>query len=719
MIDRKIGKIKVLRGTDSQRKLIPFEEGELIYSIDKKLLFIGDGNEKGGILVSNKNYVKNSLGEPPIVPNEAQHGDLIFDKSSKRTYITKFNGLSYELILIADANCGAILQNEINDINSKLLVLLDCVMPRPTPIIPPDPSKLSWYTQPTDILINNGDTLTLTSSAAGGTGLVYYNWRKTSGSSIISTNKDLIISNIQIPDAGSYYCVSNNATDSITSRNAIVSIIPPPVIPPVIPPSPLIFSWYIQPTDILINIGDTLTLTSSAAGGGSGYVSYKWRKISDINIISSNKDLIITNAQITDADSYYCIASNSITSITSRNAIVYFNPPPVAPPNPPPLLWSREPAPNISIFLGDTITLTSSAVGGIGAISYNWRRVDKDPIPATTTDKDLIITNAKLDDFTTYYCVASNYTSAITSRNATVSFAKAPTVHPPSLTLVWDTEPFDTDVKFNEKAEFSASANGLGTITYLWKRRDGNIIKTSDSTLADISINNCEASDVATYYCIASNSTESITSRDATLNILGSIDTFILAEDGDFVLSELSDFINWETSSLNPPVIITQPRSLVTTSLVSVRFTITANGSAPISYQWRIGGVDIIGETGTSYTISKPTKDITDITCKVSNLIGNVVSSSVNLQMGIITSIVTQPTSQVVSIGSAATFTVVANGSGTISYQWKKNGSDISGATSNTYTISSVKSTDTGNYVCYISNTYGSITTNSVILAIK
>ena len=39
MIDQRIGKIKVRRGTDLQRKLVTFEEGELVYSIDKKRLY--------------------------------------------------------------------------------------------------------------------------------------------------------------------------------------------------------------------------------------------------------------------------------------------------------------------------------------------------------------------------------------------------------------------------------------------------------------------------------------------------------------------------------------------------------------------------------------------------------------------------------------------------------------------------------------------------------
>ena len=48
MIDRKIGKIKVRRGTDSQRITNIFEDGEVIYSVDKKRIFVGDDTTLSG-----------------------------------------------------------------------------------------------------------------------------------------------------------------------------------------------------------------------------------------------------------------------------------------------------------------------------------------------------------------------------------------------------------------------------------------------------------------------------------------------------------------------------------------------------------------------------------------------------------------------------------------------------------------------------------------------
>jgi hypothetical protein len=72
----------------------------------------------------------------------------------------------------------------------------------------------------------------------------------------------------------------------------------------------------------------------------------------------------------------------------------------------------------------------------------------------------------------------------------------------------------------------------------------------------------------------------------------------------------------------------------------------------------------------------------------------SIVSDATNSTLGISLNgtgmaglaITTQPASQTVTSGHTATFSVAAVGSGTLTYQWKKEGTGISGATSATYT---------------------------------
>lgn len=66
--------------------------------------------------------------------------------------------------------------------------------------------------------------------------------------------------------------------------------------------------------------------------------------------------------------------------------------------------------------------------------------------------------------------------------------------------------------------------------------------------------------------------------------------------------------------------------------------------------------------------------------------------------------ITTQPTTQHACVGFSTSFTVAATaaGGGALSYQWLKNNAEITGATSSTYTISSVAAGDTGRYSCVV-----------------
>ncbi len=80
--------------------------------------------------------------------------------------------------------------------------------------------------------------------------------------------------------------------------------------------------------------------------------------------------------------------------------------------------------------------------------------------------------------------------------------------------------------------------------------------------------------------------------------------------------------------------------------------------------------------------------------------------------------ITTQPASQFVTVGHSVTFTVAASGSPTPTLQWKKNGVNISGANSSSYTIASVVTGDAGSYTVIATNSAGSATSNAAVLTL-
>ena len=80
--------------------------------------------------------------------------------------------------------------------------------------------------------------------------------------------------------------------------------------------------------------------------------------------------------------------------------------------------------------------------------------------------------------------------------------------------------------------------------------------------------------------------------------------------------------------------------------------------------------------------------------------------------------ITTQPQPQSVAPGSPATFTVVAGGAPTLTYQWRKNSNNIIGATSATYNIPSASLGDQGFYSVIVSNGLGTATSTNAFLTV-
>ncbi len=83
-----------------------------------------------------------------------------------------------------------------------------------------------------------------------------------------------------------------------------------------------------------------------------------------------------------------------------------------------------------------------------------------------------------------------------------------------------------------------------------------------------------------------------------------------------------------------------------------------------------------------------------------------------------IPSITVPPASLAVSETGTATFSVTATGSVPLSYQWRKDGTNLSGATSPTLTLANVTAADEGNYDVVVSNHLGSATSASAALTI-
>ncbi|RBW52111.1 YCF48-related protein [Marinobacter sp. F3R11] len=81
--------------------------------------------------------------------------------------------------------------------------------------------------------------------------------------------------------------------------------------------------------------------------------------------------------------------------------------------------------------------------------------------------------------------------------------------------------------------------------------------------------------------------------------------------------------------------------------------------------------------------------------------------------------ITSQPANQSVVVGSSARFSVAATGSGTLSYQWQRDGSDIAGAQGSSYTLAAAALTDAGaSFTVRVSDDSTSVVSAAAILTV-
>ncbi len=278
--------------------------------------------------------------------------------------------------------------------------------------------------------------------------------------------------------------------------------------------------------------------------------------------------------------------------------------------------------------------------------------------------------------------------SALLAACSSSGSSSGDTATAPSIT----TQPGNVAVDDGGSATFTVAASGTG-LAYQWRRGTTTI---GGATAASYTLNPATLADNgATFSVVVSNSGGGVTSSDATLTV-----------------------------NAVAPTITMQPSDATRAVGAAVTFDVIAAGSAPLSYQWQRNGTDISGATSSSYTISsvQPANQGDEYTVVVTNVAGSATSGAATLTVTVTAippTISAQPQSQTVLQNASATFTVTASGSAPLSYQWRRNGVDISGANSNSYTLSSAAYPgDNGAVFTVVVSGAGSVTSDPATLTV-
>ncbi|MDA3912335.1 MAG: immunoglobulin domain-containing protein, partial [Bacteroidales bacterium] len=209
-----------------------------------------------------------------------------------------------------------------------------------------------------------------------------------------------------------------------------------------------------------------------------------------------------------------------------------------------------------------------------------------------------------------------------------------------------------------------AASGGTPSLTYQWYRNGSSISGATSTSYSATSAGN--------YYCIAS----------ASGSGCGS------AQTNTVTVTVVAD-----------PAITSQPVGGTICTGGSRTLSMAASGGTPsLTYQWYKNGSSISGATSTSYSATSAGNYYCIASASGSGC-GNAQTSTVTVTVVADPAITSQPAGGTICTGGSRTLSMAASGgTPSLTYQWYRNGSSISGAISTSYSATSA-----GNYYCIAS----------------
>lgn len=328
---------------------------------------------------------------------------------------------------------------------------------------------------------------------------------------------------------------------------------------------------------------------------------------------------------------------------------------------------------NETVVAGTT-ALLAPATTGTPTPSYQWRSNGTNLIGATNASLSLPNVQYSQNGFS-YSLVASNYVGMITN-SMTLTVIVTPSISG----LTNQAAAVGSDVTL------AGTVSGVPTPTLQWRREGTNL---TGATSSSYFVPNAQTGDSGNYSLVASNSAGIVT-NSMTLTV--------------------------SSSDVAPSITGPTDQTVIQTS--NATFTASVSGLPLPTLQWRANGANIPGATSPSLIVSNVQYSQNGFVYSLvaSNNAGQATNSA-TLYVLVPPAISQPPTNLAVTVGSPATFNVVATGAPAVKYQWSKNGSPIANATNSSYSIASVSGADNGTvFSVTVTNSVGTVTSSNASL---
>jgi hypothetical protein len=496
-----------------------------------------------------------------------------------------------------------------------------------------------------------------------GSAPISYQWRKDGVAIAGATLAAYPIPSVALTHAGTYSVLVRNSLSNALSDAVILKVSVPPVVAPLITQQPLSKS---------VLSGASVTFYTAASG--SAPLSYQWRKDGVSIPGATNPSFTLVSAGLSEAGSYSVVVSNAASFVISSNAVLAVAKPEVRAP----LITTQPQAKNVSV--GSVVAL-SVVASGTEPFTYQWK---KDGVSVSgATNFTLEFSPVEIRHAGSYNVVVANQAGNAISDEVVLG------VNPPTGPSI-SIQPQPQTVTRGASATFSVVATGTSPLAYQWKFNGNPIPGATNSSYVKAS---SQDNDAGKYLVVISNSWGEA-SAEVDLSVVPPV----------------------------APTITSQPQSQAVVEGDPFSFSVAVDGTAPFSYQWSSNGAVIAGATNSSLSRASAVKaDAKAYSVLVTNAAGAINSSQANLSVTLpmAPSVLTSPSSQVALVGSAVSLSVVASGTSPLSYQWRKDGSVITGATQSTYSIGSAVLQSAGSYSVTISNRAGSVSSTAAALSVE
>ena len=257
-----------------------------------------------------------------------------------------------------------------------------------------------------------------------------------------------------------------------------------------------------------------------------------------------------------------------------------------------------------------------------------------------------------------------------------------------------DASPMSASVFARQSVTFEAQVSGPGPMAFVWKRNGEPIFGAPDSPIYTIT--------------------------DVPLSDIGQMIEYTLQITNVYGTAETQPAI---LTVATPITINSQPESVTTWEGYEATFTVAATGDTPFTYLWTLNGSAISGATSPTLTLTATPATAGTYRVRISNDYSTLVSDPAELVLSPVNVVITQqPEAKILPVGGTLQLAVETEGGIPQTYQWRRNGRAISGATQAVLEVPNMTAGLAGVYTCVVSNKLlsgsSSVTTIPVVVTV-